>query len=191
MSAVPEYPQRHLVSAEEYLRMGEAGVFDPDARLELIEGEIIEMAPIGSPHASLVSVLNRLFVRRAGAAAVVWVQCPVVLHERSVPQPDLALVKPRADDYRESHPTAAEILLAVEVSDTTLRFDIGRKAPLYARCAIPELWIVDVGESVVRVYREPSASGYRESFTAGRGERVACVLLPEVFVAVPELFPSR
>jgi Uma2 family endonuclease len=173
MSAVLEYPQRHPISAEEYLRMGEAGVFAPEARLELIEGEIVEMAPIGSPHAGAVKALNRLFVQRAGDRAVVSVQDPVILSDRSVPQPDLALLKPRADGYSDSHPRAAEVLLAVEVADTTLAFDLGTKVPLYARCGIPELWVVDVNERVIRVYRDPSVSGYRTSFTAAGDGRVA------------------
>lgn len=189
MSAVPEYPQRHLVSAEEYLRMGEKGVFAPDARLELIDGEIIEMAPIGSPHSGRVNTLNRLFVQRAGDRAVVSVQHPAVIAKRSVPQPDLALLAPRADDYRDSHPTAAEILLAVEVSDTTLRFDLDKKVPLYARSGIPEVWVVDVNAAAVRVYREPTAGAYRVSFTASGEERVASLLVPQVWVALRELFP--
>src|SRR5438105_4279740 len=99
MNLVPEYPQRHLVTADEYLRMGEAGIFPPEARLELIEGEIIEMAPIGSPHASTVAVLNRLFVLQARDLAFVWGQSPVIIGAFSVPQPDLALLEPRADNY--------------------------------------------------------------------------------------------
>ncbi|MCI0652577.1 MAG: Uma2 family endonuclease [Planctomycetes bacterium] len=188
MSAILEYPQRHPVSAEEYLRMGEAGVFAPEARLELIEGEIIEMAPIGSPHAGRVKMLTRLFVQRAGDRAVVSVQDPVIVSERSVPQPDLALLKPRADSYTGAHPTAAEILLAVEVADTTLAFDLGTKVPLYARCGVPEVWVVDVNERVVRVYREPSASGYQTSFTAAGDQRIAAIALPEVWLEPRELF---
>lgn len=118
MSAVLEYPQRHPVSVEEYLRMGEGGVFAPDARLELIEGEIIEMAPIGSAHAGTVAILDRLMVRAAGDRAVVWVQNPLLVGESSMPQPDLALLKPRADSYTRSHPLARALTEAVvTVSD--------------------------------------------------------------------------
>ncbi len=138
MSVVLEYPQRHAVSAEEYLRMGEAGVFAPDARLELTEGEIVEMAPIGSPHAGTVNILLRLFSRGASDLALVSVQNPLIVGDRSVPQPDLALLKPRADSYTRSHPTAADVLLVVEVADSTLSFDIGTKIPLYAGCGIAE-----------------------------------------------------
>jgi len=146
MSAVLEYPQRHAVSAEEYLRMGESGVFAPEARLELIEGEIVEMAPIGSPHAGMVNILIRLFSRAAGDLAVVSAQNPVIVGDRSVPQTDVALLKPRADSYARSHPTTAEVLLVVEVADTTLSFDLGTKIPLYARGGITEAWVVDLQE---------------------------------------------
>ncbi len=190
MSAVLEYPQRHAVSAEEYLRMGEAGVFAPDARLELIEGEIVEMAPIGSPHAGTVIILNRLFSRAAGDLAIVSVQSPLIVGDRSVPQPDLALLKPRADSYTRSHPTAADVLLVVEVADATLPFDIGTKIPLYAGCGIAEAWVVDVQERAVRVFRDPSPSGYRTSFTVSGGESVTALALPALVVALPVLFPA-
>ena len=190
MSAISEYPQRHSVSAEEYLRMAEAGVFAPDARLELIEGEIIEMAPIGSPHSGRVNILNKLFVQRAGDRAIVSVQHPVIASRRSVPQPDLALLAPRADSYCDSHPTGSEILLVVEVADSTILFDLGTKVPLYARCGVREVWIVDVNERVIHVYRDPEPSGYRKTFTASGNERVASVALPDVWVAVRDLWPS-
>lgn len=190
MSAVLHHPQRHAVSAQEYLRMGERGVFAPDARLELIEGEIVEMAPIGSRHAGAVNALNRLFSRLAGDRAVVSVQNPVIVADRSVPQPDLALLKPSPDSYSGAHPTAADVLLVVEVADTTLAFDVGTKVPLYARSDIPEAWVVDLQERAVRVFRDPSASGYRTSFTASGGDSVAVAALPEVSVALPALFPK-
>src|SRR6188508_2849722 len=103
MSAL-QYPQKHPISAEEYLRMGEGQVFAPEARLELIEGEIVEMAPIDPPHAGLVTRLTELFVQRAAGRALVSPQNPVIISDRSVPQPDVALLKPRADYYAESHP---------------------------------------------------------------------------------------
>jgi len=190
VSAILEYPQKHPISAEEYLRMGEAGVFAPEARLELIEGEILEMAPIGPPHAGLVARLHRLFVQRAGTLAVVWGQSPVVISDRSVPQPDLAVLKPRSDDYMGSHPRASEVLLAVEVADATLRFDLRTKAPLYARCGIAELWIVDVNERALHVFRDPAKGGYRAVFAAKAGESVACLALPQVVIEVGELFSA-
>ena len=190
MSAVLEYPQRHAVSAEEYLRMGEARVFAPDVRLELIEGEIVEMAPIGSPHAGMVNILTRLFSRAAGDLAVVAVQNPLIVGDRSVPQPDLTLLKPRADSYSTSHPTTADVLLVVEVADTTLQYDLGTKIPLYARCGIAEAWVVDVQERAVRAFRDPSPTGYRTSFTVSGEGSVTALVLPAIVVGLPVLFPT-
>ena len=188
MSAILEYPQKHPISAEEYLRMGEAGVFAPEARLELIEGEIVEMAPFHPPHAGLVRRLSRLFFERAGGRAQVSVQAPLVVSHRSVPQPDLALLLPRADDYMRSHPQAPDVFLVVEVADTSLGFDARVKAPLYARCGIVEAWVVDVNEHVIHVFRGPHESGYRQIGTARSGESVECRALPGIIIGVDELF---
>ena len=190
MSAVLEYPQRHAVSAVEYLRMGEAGIFTPDARLELIEGEIIEMAPIGSRHAGAVKILNRLLGGLVGDRAIVSVQDPLVVGERSALQPDLALLEPRADSYSGAHPTPGDVLLVVEVADTTLAFDLGTKVPLYARFGVPEVWVIDLQERAVRVFRDSSASGYRTSFTISGDDSVAVARLPDVVIALPVLFPK-
>jgi Uma2 family endonuclease len=189
MSAIL-YPQKHPISAEEYLRMGEAGVFAPEARLELIEGEIVEMAPIGSPHAGAVNKLNRLLGRRAGDKAIVSVQQPVIISDRSVPQPDLALLEPRADFYTNSHPKMSDVYLVVEIADTTRAFDLGTKVPLYARCGITEVWVVDVNERAIHVFRDPGPAGYGTSFTARPGQSVACVAVPEASLEVAELFSA-
>jgi len=188
MSAALEHPRRHAVSAREYLRMGEAGVFAPDARLELIEGEIIEMAPIGPPHASVVAVLTRLFVRQAGDAAFVWVQNPVIVGQRSMPQPDLAILEARTDDYSSRHPAVDDVLLAIEVSDSTLAFDLGRKASLYARAGIRELWVVDVNARELHVHREPAEQGYARVSVATREDIVPSIALPEIRTSPREIF---
>jgi Uma2 family endonuclease len=190
MSALLDHPQKHPISAAEYLRMGEAGVFAPEARLELIEGEIIEMAPIGSPHAGCVNKLNQLFVQRAGGGAVVAVQNPVIISNLSVPQPDLALLKPRADYYAGAHPETADVYLVVEVADTTVTFDLGRKATIYARCGIAELWVVDVNDRAIHVFRQPRANGYAGMSSVRTGERVACNAFPAIAVEVAELFSA-
>ena len=188
MSAILEYPQKHPISAEEYLRMGEAGVFAPEARLELIEGEILEMAPIGSPHAGYVRRLERLFFKSAADRASVSGQSPVVISQRSVPQPDLALLKPRPDDYIGSHPASSDVFLVAEVADTTLNFDLRVKVPLYARCGIVEAWVIDVNDRVVHVFREPGERGYRASFVANAGQAIECVALPGVVIDVGQIF---
>lgn len=188
MSAALDYPQRHLISAEEYLRMGEVGIFHPEVRLELIEGEIIEMAPIGSPHAATVRILHKLLGDRCGDRALVSGQSPLIVGSRSVPEPDLALLKPRADAYRKAHPTAEDVLLVIEVSDTTLRFDLKTKVPLYARAAIPEVWVVDVNAEVVHVFRQPGPAGFGSSTIVSGASSVACAALPAVKIEARELF---
>lgn len=190
MSAQIDQPKRHLVTAQEYLRMGETGVFAPDARLELIEGEIFEMAPIDPPHSGTVIRLNRLLVQRAGDQAAVSVQNPVIASELSVPQPDFALLKPRGDDYSTAHPKRGDILLAIEVADTTLRTDLRIKAPLYARAAIPEYWVVDVKARVVHVFRAPGASTYDTTFLAAGADELAAVEVPGLRLRVAEIFPA-
>jgi Uma2 family endonuclease len=188
MSAILQYPHRHPVSAQEFLRMGEAGVFAPDARLELIEGEIVESAPIASPHSGMVNLLNRLFTRLDGDRALVSVQNPLVIADRSVAQPDLALLKPRADNYSRSHPNAGDVLLVLEVSDATLRFDLEVKVPLYARSGIAEAWVIDLPDRALRVFRDPGADGYRTRIAAKGEESITVLLLPDVAVSLPALF---
>ena len=190
MSAQIDQPKRHLVTAQEYLRMGATGVFAPDARLELIEGEIFEMAPIGPPHAGAVITLSRLLVLRAGEHAAVSVQNPVIASELSVPQPDFTLLKPRRDNYSTAHPRRGDVLLAIEVADTTLWTDLRIKAPLYARAAIPEFWVVDINKKAIHVFREPDASAYRTSFIATGEDELAAIELPGVRLRVAEIFPK-
>jgi Uma2 family endonuclease len=168
--------------------MGEAGVFAPDARLELIEGEIIDMAPIGTWHAGMVARLNRWFVERSRGKAVVSPQNPVIASKRSVPQPDILLLRARADDYMKAHPTPADVLLVVEVADSTLPFDLRTKVPLYARSGVPEAWVVDVNGRAVHVYRDASEGAYRTSVVAANADRIECAALPEVWIRVKELF---
>jgi Uma2 family endonuclease len=178
---------RHLFTVDEYHRMGEAGIFAEDDRVELIEGEIIEMVPIGSPHASRVKRLLQLFVRRLGTRAIVQVQDPVVLSRFSEPEPDIAVLKPRADFYAERHPEPADVYLVVEVADTSRDFDRNVKAPLYARSGIRELWVVDVNALVVEVYRKPERSAYREVATYRRGQRVTMTAFPDKSFRVADI----
>jgi Uma2 family endonuclease len=140
--------------------MGEAGVLAPEERTELIEGVIIDMTPIGSQHAAAVSRINAALTRSLAGRGVVWVQSPVILGELSEPQPDLALLRPREDYYAERHPAPADILLVVEVADTTAAFDRHTKLPLYARHAIPEAWLIDLPAGVLEIHRTPEEGGY-------------------------------
>ncbi len=155
---------RHLITATEFTRMGEAGIFDDEERLELIEGEIIEMSPIGRRHAGRVRYLINLLTRMLGSdEAVIDAQDPVVLGDFSEPQPDLALLKPRADFYSDEHPRPSDVLLLIEVADTSLAYDREVKVPIYSRYGVPEVWIADLEGAAVEIYRGPTAEGYATS----------------------------
>ena len=173
--------QRRPFTADEFERMAEAGIFDEDERLELLEGEIVAMSPIGSPHAWCVNRLTRIFAR-LGEAAIVSVQNPVRLDERSTLQPDLALLRPETS--QERHPGPADILLAVEVADSSVAVDRGIKAPLYARSGVIELWIVDLVADRLEVYRNPAPTGYRLVQVFGRGQRVSPLFAPDLAIEV-------
>jgi Uma2 family endonuclease len=158
----PKPMPRHRLTVDEYYRMAEAGVLAPDARVELIEGEIVDMAPIGTRHGSAVKRLNTLLMNAVGTRGIVAVQDPLRLSLRSEPEPDLMLLKPRTDFYRDAHPTAADVLLLIEVSDTTSRYDREVKIPLYAKHGVTEVWIVDLDYGMVRFYRRPQVEGYAD-----------------------------
>lgn len=153
---------RHRVTVDEYYRMAEAGIFSPDERVELIEGEVIDMAPQKSRHASvLTELLNRL-AQAVGPAARVACQVPLNLSDRSEPEPDLMLLQPREDRYLGSHPTPADVLLLVEVADSSLRYDREVKVPLYARHGVAEVWLVDLESNRLRFFRQLQADEYAE-----------------------------
>src|ERR687896_1657519 len=188
VSAALERLRRHRLTVSEYLRMGEARILAPDARVELIEGEIFDMAPIGSLHAGTVMRLGRMLERAVGDTALVYIQNSVALSNYSAPQPDLALLRPREDFYTASHPGPADVLLVIEVADTTLRDDREVKAPLYAAHGVPEYWIVDLEDKGVHVFREPQSGHYRQIFTVAGSEALVPVGLPHVRIDVSKVF---
>jgi Uma2 family endonuclease len=179
--------RKRLFTVEEYHRMSEAGILAADERVELIEGEIVQMAAIGSPHAGCVNRLTNLLAWRLGQRAVVAPQNPVRLGDRSEPQPDLALVRPRADFYSASHPVPEDVLLLVEVACSSLPEDRRLKVPLYARHGINEVWLVDLDGERLEVYREPAEDGYRNVQLLGRGQRVRLGAFPELELTVDEV----
>jgi len=181
-------PQRRKLSAEQFERMGETGILGRDARVELIDGELIEMAPIGSRHAAAVSLLSAYFVRVVGDAALVWSQNPLRLADDSEPQPDLMLLRPSTDRYRSAHPRPADVLLLIEVGDTTLAFDRETKLPLYARHGVPEVWILDLDAQRLEIYRERGAAGYRRKLERTAAESIAPLGLPTVELQVGAVF---
>ena len=153
---------RHRITVDEYHRMAEVGLLAPDARVELIEGEIIDMAPIGISHNCAVSKLNRLLVMAAGDRAIVLSQGSFRLSNITEPQPDFILLKPREDFYASKFAGGEDTLLVVEVSDTTLRYDRNVKVPLYARHGIPEVWIVDLQNGRLHFFRELVNEAYTD-----------------------------
>jgi Uma2 family endonuclease len=173
---------RRRFTVHEYHRMGEAGILHEDDRVELIEGEIVEMAAIGTRHFTCVNALTRLLVQGVGDAAIVSVQNPVRLDEHTEQQPDLTVLRTR--DYRHSLPGPEDVLLLIEVSDTTLSYDRGVKLPLYARAAIPEAWIVDLTNEIIERHTDPSGDGYRRVEQARRGGKIELEALPGLALSV-------
>jgi Uma2 family endonuclease len=159
-TVMQEWPRRHRITVEHYYRMAEAGLFAEDERVELINGEIIDVPPMGSRHAGTVAQLADVLSRAVGGRAMVRAQLPVRLSDDSEPEPDIAVVRFRSDYYKSSHPTAADVLLLIEVSDSTLRYDREIKVPLYAQHEIPEIWIVDLPAAEVHFYRSPANGKY-------------------------------
>lgn len=169
MSAQTEsWPRPHRLTVHDYYRMAEVGVLRPDDRTELIEGEIVDMPPIGDRHGSVVRLLTTRLVRAVGDAAEVSCQLPVRLSLRSEPQPDFAIVKAKQGGYRK-HPHSRDVLLLVEVSDSTLRYDLGKRASLYAAHGIPEYWVFDLQHDRVWRHRAPRSREYtqRDEITEG------------------------
>jgi Uma2 family endonuclease len=183
------WPQRHRITVHDYHRMAEVGLLAPDARVELIEGEIIDMAPIGKDHQSIVDQLNRMFVNAVGDDAIVRVQGSIRLSEWSEPEPDLALLAPRPDFYRREFALGTDALLVVEVSDTTLRYDRDVKVPLYARHGVPEVWVLDVQNDVLLVYGDLREGKYERQAAFERPASAAVTRLPSLTVDLTPLFP--
>jgi Uma2 family endonuclease len=171
-------PSRHPITVGEYFRMGEASILGPDVRCELIEGEIIDMPPIGPPHASKTARLADVLSAALRGEAIVWTQNPIVLGGLSAPQPDLALLRYRDDYYAQAHPEPADILLLIEVADTSLAHDRDTKLPLYARFQIPEVWIVDIPGRHLDIHREPDEARYTHQFRVSDLSRVEIASFP-------------
>lgn len=186
----PQTLPRHRLSIEDYAKMGNAGILPADARIELIDGDLIDMAPIGSLHSSVVNMLNRILVRQIGDSAIVSVQNPIVLPPDSEPQPDIVVLKPRRDWYRHAMPVVGDVLLLIEVADTTAERDREVKVPLYARHGIPEVWLVDLKAHVLEIYREPSQRGYGKVLRVQNAETASPQLLGDVTLRLADILPS-
>ena len=178
---------KRLFTVEEYHRMGEVGILGEDDRVELIEGEIVQMSPIGSRHAACVDRLLQNLMDKVKGRAIVRVQSPIRLGDRSEPQPDLVLLRPREDFYASGHPGPGDVLLVIEVAESSAEYDREVKVPLYARYGIVEVWLVDLERNRVEVYREPKEGRYWEVREVLGEEEVRLKLLPEVSLGVGQI----
>ena len=185
MRTIPMEVTRWRFTVHDYHRMGEAGILHEDDRVELIEGELVEMTAIGTRHFSCVNRLNRLLVMNVGDEAIVSVQNPVRLNEYNEPQPDVTVIRTR--DYRESLPMPEDVLLLIEVSDTTIAYDRRVKLPLYARAGFREVWIVDLARETVGRHTDPSGKSYRRADRLRRGQTLESISLPVLAPSVDEV----
>src|SRR5581483_8823648 len=189
--AIESAPQaaitRHRWTVDEYYRMAELGILEPDARVELLDGEVVDMPPIGPEHAASVDDLGDLLVGRINERAIVRRQNPIRLGTSSEPEPDIVVVQRRADRYRSGHPTARDVLLVIEVSDSTLATDREVKGPLYAQAGIAEYWIVNLVDGQVEVHRDPTPNGYQTTRVLRRGDTIQPLAFPEVTIVVADI----
>ena len=181
------HPQKHHFSVDEYYRMAQAGVFSEDDRIELIEGEVVEMSPIGKRHAACVRRLDRILQRGIGELAIVSVQAPISIHDFSEPQPDVAMLTPRADFYSNAHPTPQDVLVIIEVADTSLDYDRSVKIPLYALAEIPEAWLIVLPKDVIEVYSEPKNGKYQTVRRLKRGKKLTSATINGLTLSVNDI----
>jgi len=175
-------------TVQQYHLMHEAGVFTEGDRYELINGEIREMSPIGIKHAVCVAKTTRFFQIRLGDRIFVWTQNPIILSDHSEPQPDIAILKWRDDFYAEALPTPDDILLIIEVADSTISYDRDVKMPLHAANGIPEMWLFDVNQQIIEGYSQPSASGYKRIQRYEQGDALSLLAFPDVTLNWESLF---
>jgi Uma2 family endonuclease len=178
------------LNISQYHQMSEAGIFSENDKVELINGEIIEMSPIGRRHTACVNRLNSVFSQLLGKKVIIAVQNPITLNNLSEPQPDIALLKPRADFYESGHPQPQDIFLLIEVADSSLEYDRDVKIPLYASSGITEVWLVDIYEQVIIVYRYPSENGYSDIQKLSRGEKMSIQAFSEINLVVDDILGS-
>ncbi|EDN67454.1 Protein of unknown function DUF820 [Beggiatoa sp. PS] len=183
----PIFPCNHRFTVEDWHKMGEMGLFSPEIRTELIEGEIIDMGPIGSLHAGCVNRLNYFVNRQVTNSEIVSVQNPIILSNSSEPQPDLMVLRYESSFYQNKHPTPEDVLLLIEVSDSTLNHDRNVKKPLYAHYGIIEYWIVNLNDDCIEVYLNPQAQDYILIHIMRRGKIILPSQLSHISVAVSDI----
>ena len=180
-------PATRRFTTAEYHRMAAAGILRQDDRVELVDGRVVAMTPIGPRHAGCVKEITRLLYRLLGEAVILGVQDPLTLGEGSEPQPDVLVLSRSPAGYRRRHPGPDDVLLLIEVSDDSLEYDRGTKVPLYARAGIADVWIVDLDGDRIEVYRDAGPGGYRDVRVVSRGETLSPSAFPDVAVSVAEV----
>ena len=179
---------RHRLTVADYRRLGEARILGKDDRVELLEGQLVDMSPIGPRHALTIDLLNRLLPATLGEQAWLRVQNPIVLDDASEPQPDLAVVQHPWSGYPDVHPRPSDILLLIEVADSSLEFELGAKLELYARAGIREFWVVDLTSNRVLVHRRPHDGRYDSITTVEVSGRLQIEALPGVTISAAQIF---
>ena len=169
-----------LINVDEFYQMANAGILAEDERVELIEGELLAMSPIGSFHAGLHTRISRLLSAAVKNDAIVYTQNPIYLSEISSPEPDISLLMPRADDYMSSLPTAKDVLLAIEIGDSSEKYDRKTKLPLYSHYEIPEVWLINVKQKKLEIYQKPSPEGYCVTLRPQKGEIISPLLVNSI-----------
>jgi len=182
---------RWQFTVADFARMTEAGIFAEDDRVELIDGEIRAMSPIGPRHAAIVKRLNALLSRQVADRAILSVQDPIQLTDYTEPQPDLAVLRVREDFYVQAHPMPTDVLVVVEVAETSLEYDREEKVPRYAQVRIPEVWLLDVERETVTQYTQPGGTRYREEQTLQRGQILVAATVSGLQLALDDIFGPR
>lgn len=167
--------------------MAETGVLPANARVELLNGEIIDMSPIGPFHGGVANYLTEMFTAAAKGRWITTIQNPLHLDDQSEPQPDVLLLKPAKDFYRRRHPQPEDVFLLVEISDTSLQAGQEEKLPIYGKAGIPEVWIINLNELTIEIYREPHFNGYGSKTILRAGDEAKPLAFPDVAINVAEL----
>ena len=188
--ALASLPHRKF-SVEDYHRFIDLGIFKPEERIELWEGEFVEMSPIGKRHAGTVSALSDILKDYLHKKALVWSQNPIVLSDFSEPQPDVTLLKRRDDFYRQISATAQDVLLTMEVADSTVKYDRDIKFPKYAANGIQEAWLIDLENDRVEIHTQPTKNGYRLVKILHRGDIAESTVFAEIKIAVDDILGSK
>lgn len=183
-------PQRRRLTVDDFAKMCEVGILSADDHVELIDGDLVEMPPMGPPHAGIVNHLAKILILRLGDNADVRVQSSVLLSRYTQPEPDLAVVRPDLDHYLQRHPDPRDIFIAIEVADSSLTYDREEKMPRYAAAGVPEAWLVNVRAQTITVYSDPTTTDYRASRTLGWTEELVATAIDGLRLTFEDILPS-